>query len=68
MASVALPWDKPGPATVTEVAPEKSIVVDEKFRLALVKLLTPGDTVVITPDTLQAGSTGTPVVILSDDQ
>ncbi|MBJ7439615.1 MAG: L,D-transpeptidase [Sphingopyxis sp.] len=66
--AVALPWDKPSPASVTEIAPEKSIVVDEKFRLALVKLLTPGDTVVITPDTLQAGSTGAPVVILSDDQ
>lgn len=66
--AVALPWDKPGPASVAEIAPEKSIVVDEKFRLALVKLLTPGDTVVITPDTLQAGSTGAPVVILSDDQ
>lgn len=66
--AVALPWDKPSPAPVTEAAPEKSIVVDEKFRLALVKLLMPGDTVVITPDTLRAGSTGAPVVILSDDQ
>ncbi len=66
--AVTLPWDKPAPASVAEIAPEKSIVVDEKFRLALVKLLTPGDTVVITPDTLQAGSAGAPVVILSDDR
>lgn len=66
--AVALPWDKPSPALVAEITPEKSIVVDEKFRLALVKLLAPGTTVVITPDTLQAGSIGAPVVILSDDQ
>lgn len=65
--SVALPWDKPDIAPMGEIAPQKRIVVDEGFRLGLVKLLTPGTTVVITPDTLQAGSTGAPIVILSDE-
>ncbi|MDO9361865.1 MAG: L,D-transpeptidase [Sphingopyxis sp.] len=66
--AVALPWDKPDPAPDLEAAPGKSIVVDEPFRHTLVSLLTPGATVVITPDTLQAGSTGAPIVILSDDE
>lgn len=66
--SVALPWDKPNKAPAGEITPEKRIVVDEGFRLALVKLLAPGTTVVITPDTLQAGSTGAPIVILSDER
>lgn len=66
--SVALPWDKPATAPTAEVVPAKRIVVDEGFRLGLVKLLSPGTTLVITPDTLKAGSTGAPIVILSDDE
>lgn len=66
--SVALPWDKPATAPIGAAAPAKRIVVDEGFRLGLVKLLSPGTTVVITPDTLEAGSTGAPIVILSDGE
>lgn len=64
--SVALPWDQPAKARTISVAPDKSIAIDAKFRSDLVKLLIPGTTVVITPDTLSAASTGAPIVILSD--
>ncbi|VXC84920.1 L,D-transpeptidase [Sphingomonas sp. AX6] len=64
--SVALPWDKSTAAVPDEVPPKDRIVVDDAFKQGLVKLLSPGTTVVITPDTLSAGSTGAPIVILAD--
>jgi hypothetical protein len=66
--SVALPWDKRPAAAVVAAVPGDRIVVDEGFRLGLIKLLSPGTTVVITPDTLRAGSIGAPIVILSDGE
>lgn len=66
--SVSLPWDEPATATIASLTPDKSITIDEDFRAKLVKLLLPGATVVITADTLRAGSTGEPIMILSDDE
>lgn len=66
--SIALPWDKPAAPTMVSLARDKSISIDEAFRTRLVDVLVPGATVVITADTLQSGSTGAPIVILSDGE
>lgn len=64
--SVPLPWDNSAVAITVQPSPEKSITIDPGFRASVVKLLEPGTTVVVTPDSLDAGSTGAPLVILSD--
>lgn len=64
--SVPLPWDKPAPQKMAASISDRNSTIDESFRARLVKLLVPGTTVVVTPDTLNAASTGAPIVILSD--
>lgn len=53
----------------TEVTPEERarLSIPEDFRNALAAILTPGTTVVVTPDTLQNGSSGKALTVISGE-
>jgi len=52
------------------VSPEERdrLRLPEDFRRALAAILTPGTTVVVTPDTLQGGGTGTKLTVMTGDE
>ncbi|UUL83436.1 L,D-transpeptidase [Sphingomonas qomolangmaensis] len=64
---VALPWDGAADAPPTEGDDRDPVILDERFRQALVKILAPGTTVVVTADTLQSGSAGEALAVLSSE-
>ena len=49
-------------------APQQKAVIAEEFRRSVISILQPGATVVITSDTLSAGSAGAPVTVISEDR
>ncbi|UZK70012.1 L,D-transpeptidase [Sphingomonas sp. S1-29] len=64
---VALPWDGAFDEPIADGDDRDPVIIDERFRQALVKILTPGTTVVVTADTLQSGSAGEALAVLSSE-
>jgi hypothetical protein len=65
---VSLPWDSAGTAGELTRTERDRINLPDAFRDVLLAALTPGTTVVATPDTLRSGSTGAPITVLTDEK
>lgn len=63
-----LPWDRPDPSRPEAEDGRHRLAMDDGFRTELRSVLTPGTTVVLTPDTLKSGSSGATATILSNEQ
>ncbi|TZG26225.1 L,D-transpeptidase [Sphingomonas montanisoli] len=65
-----LPLPGQGLSAPTLVSQEERdrLVVPEDIRLSMASVVTPGTTVVVTPDTLRSGGTGTKMTVLTTDK
>ena len=64
---VPLPGDEPDLALAAGAEEGERFQVSDDFRRAVGTVAVPGTTVVVMPDSLTRGSTGTPVTVIEDD-
>ncbi|MBU3078445.1 L,D-transpeptidase [Sphingomonas quercus] len=64
--TMSLPWDKAAASRTVTPEERAKLALPEDFRLKLLAILEPGATVVVTPDTLRAGSTGKPITVIAE--